>query len=459
MLSARVKQHEEEVSSRQPLVLVVDDDEGVRASLLSVLQDENVQTLVAESGEEAIALVKEHQPDAVFLDIWMPGLDGIETLERIKESVPETEVIMISGHATISNALEAMKRGALDLIEKPCDIESIVLALSTALERRARTERNTQGKSTGNKARGGLSAIRRRLPLLPHNGVNSKALAGRNLGQRTLRDSIVLYGQCLHSGIKSGLVLEPLPPNSGIHYAPMGGSKTVPVFVDYVDSTNLATTVRSGAVAASTIEHLMSALCAYGISNLLIKCNGEVPIFDGSAQQFCQAIESIGIEEQGGEWYEIALDEPVEVSTSHNGRTETIRLEPADQFSVRYELNYPEPVGHQDFEYTLDGVESFKSTIAPCRTFGFMQDFERLQKAGLAMGGRLDNVILIGPDSVLNTTLRFPDELVRHKVLDCIGDLFLIGRPLRCRVIAKMTGHSDNAKVLKQVAQRMALSK
>ncbi|MCL4145081.1 UNVERIFIED_CONTAM: hypothetical protein GTU68_029610 [Idotea baltica] len=280
-------------------------------------------------------------------------------------------------------------------------------------------------------------------------------MSGRNIGQRTLKDSVVLYGHCLHSGMKSGLVLQPLPANSGIHFAQMGGPRTVPAYISHVNSTTLATTLRAEAVSVSTIEHLMSALHAYGISNLLIKCNGEVPVFDGSSLEFCNSIESVGIEEQGGDWFELAVDEPITFVNEQGDQRERITLEPADELSVHYTLQYPAPVGLQVFEYTHTGVQSFRDEIAPARTFGFISDVERMQRAGLAAGGRLNNFILIGNEGIVNTDLRFPEELVRHKILDAIGDLFLIGRPLRCRITAHMTGHSDNANLLRMVADKM----
>ncbi len=135
---------------------------------------------------------------------------------------------------------------------------------------------------------------------------------------------------------------------------------------------------------------------------------------------------------------------------------ETITLSPCDRFEVCYKLSYPAPVGDQEYTFIYDGPESFDQEIAPARTFGFMKDIERLQKAGLAAGGRLDNFILIGKDNVVNTELRFPEELARHKILDILGDLFLIGRPLRCRVAAQMTGHSDNIAVLKELFQKLS---
>ena len=279
--------------------------------------------------------------------------------------------------------------------------------------------------------------------------MRSKGLAGRNRGQRTLKRSTILYGQCLHSGMKSGLVLEPLPLNSGIHFDKIAEAHPVPAYVDYVESTSFATTLRSGPTEASTIEHLLSALHAYGISNLLVKCNGEVPIFDGSADEFCRVIESVGIEEQGGFWHEIAVDRLLTYSDEET--SEQLSIEPADVLTITYDLDYPAPVGHQNYTFRLDDVDAFKREIAPARTFGFMKDIEQLQKAGLAAGGRLDNFILIGADKVVNTELRFKDELVRHKILDVIGDLFLLGRPIRGHIKARMTGHSDNIQLARRL--------
>lgn len=437
-------------SEVRPLVLIVDDEESIRQTLASVFEDESFSTITASNGEQALTLIEESHPELVFLDIWMPGLDGIATLEQIKRLSPRTQVVMMSGHATVSNALEVIKRGAFDLIEKPLDIESILLAADTALKNRQQGEREAASVEPGSDSAAAVA-------LTKHEGVLSRQMAGANIGQRTLKESVVLYGHCLHSGMKSGLVLQPLPPNSGIHFAKMGGPCTIPSFIRFVESTTLATTVRSGTVAAATIEHLLSALHAYRISNLLIKCNGEVPIFDGSSLEFCKIIETVGIEEQSGDWFELAVDEPIVFENSVAGRSERICLEPSDELVIDYTLQYPSPVGEQRYCFTYTGVESFKEEIAPARTFGFMTDVERMQRAGLAAGGRLDNFILIGTEGIVNTNLRFPDELVRHKILDALGDLFLIGRPLRCKITAHMTGHSDNANVLRALAQRMQL--
>lgn len=425
------------MSLDKPLVLVVDDEESIRSSLSNVLSDEGFSVITASNGEEALELVQSDKPALVFLDIWMPGWDGIETLEKIKAFDQNVEVIMISGHATIANALEASKRGAFDFIEKPLSIDSVLLSAERAL---LKHDLNTDDSSVDVKS------------ILSHRGVLSKGLSGNNCGQRTIKNSIVLYGKGLHSGQKSGLVLEPLPLNSGIHFAKIGETKTVPALVDFIESTDFATRLTNGEHAVATIEHLLSALHAYKISNLLIKCNVEVPILDGSAIEFCKALDEAGIVEQGGDWYEIAVDEPFVFDTEDGQK---ITIEPSDHFEINYRLVYPDPIGEQSFSYVLDSAESYKENIAPARTFGFMKDIDRLQKAGLAAGGSLNNFILIGDDKVVNTDLRFPEELARHKVLDAIGDLFLLGRPLRVKVTAEMTGHSDNIDLLKQIAEKV----
>ena len=422
------------------LILIVDDEESICSTLSNVLKDENFETLIANNGVDAIEKVTQFKPAVVFLDIWMPGLDGIQTLEKIKEISPDTEVIMISGHATISNALEATKRGAFDFIEKPLNIESIVRSANRALERRNNTLEESEEKES-----------RVTDCTLSHTGMLSRDFAGKNVGQRTLKKSAILYGHCLHSGQKSGLVLEPLPPDSGIHFDKIAEANPVPAYVDYVESTAYATTLRHGLTVAATIEHLLAALHAYKISNLLIKCNGEVPIFDGSATEFCDMIESVGIEEQDGDWYEFSPDSAISYSDDSSG--ESLLIEPADKLIVTYELSYPAPIGSQKYVFTMDDIESFKKEIAPARTFGFMKDIEQLQKAGLAAGGRLDNFILIGTDGIINTELRFVEELARHKILDILGDLFLIGRPLCGHIKANMTGHSDNIELAKKLNQ------
>jgi UDP-3-O-acyl N-acetylglucosamine deacetylase len=425
------------------VILVVDDEESICAALAGALADEGYETLIAADGAEALRIIAEENPDLVFLDIWMPGLDGIDTLERIREAAPGTAVVMISGHATISNALEASRRGAFDFIEKPLDLDTVIFTAARAFEQ-IRARKELSGTPSMETKKRGAEGV------FSHAGMLSRGLEGRNTGQRTIRRSILLSGQCLHTGQKSGLVLEPLPPDSGIHFAKIGRGGTIPAFVDHVQSTGFATTIRRGDSVAATVEHLLAVLHAYRVTNLLIKCNSEVPIFDGSALEFCRVLDEAGLEEQPGSCFEIAIDREIRVSGA--GAREVITVSPAPAFSIEYELLYPEPVGRQYFEFTMS-LDGFRREIAPARTFGFMKDIDRLQRRGLAAGGRLNNFILVGEDRVVNTDLRFPDEFVRHEILDVIGDLYLIGRPLRGKIHAKMTGHSDNIKLLTAIRE------
>jgi UDP-3-O-acyl N-acetylglucosamine deacetylase len=276
---------------------------------------------------------------------------------------------------------------------------------------------------------------------------------GKQLRQKTLKRSVVLSGQGLHSGMKAGIILSPLPPDSGIVFGNITTSESVPAHIDYVESTGYATSLKKGKALARTIEHFMAVIHAYQISNLLIKINDEIPIMDGSALDFCQLIEEAGIEEQETKLDEVIIDEKYSIGEiSQNGKY--ISIEPHNTFTVKYMLNYPEPVGKQEYTFTLKDSKSFKSQIAPARTFGFLKDIGELEKKGLASGGRLDNFILIDDEKIVNTKLRFPDEFARHKILDLIGDFYLLGKPIKGLVTAHMTGHSDNIAILKKIRDK-----
>jgi len=434
-------------SFHDTLVLVVDDEASIRSSLSGILKDEGISVIEAADGESAISMLIERNPALVLLDIWMPGIDGLETLKKIKEIRPNTPVVMISGHATISTAVAATRLGASDFLEKPLGLTSTIEVVRRALEL-AKERQESTGPTWEKIEPSSVGPLRQSLNLKPVVFANQVA-RGAARPQKTIAHAAILYGQGLHSGRKSGLILEPLPANSGIHFVGVSETTTVPAHVDFVESTGFATTVRLGHTQAGTIEHLMSALCAYGISNLLIKCNGEVPVMDGSANEFCKLFEQVGLTEQDGEWYEIAINETIQVGNEK----EWIRIEPADSFSVDYTLRYPAPVGEQHFTFTLSDPASYRAEIAPSRTFSFVKDVGYLQKQGLALGGRFDNFLLIGTEGAINDAWRFPNEPVRHKILDAIGDLYLLGRPLRGKVTACMTGHSDNIALLKKVRE------
>ena len=431
-------------ASIQKTILVVDDEDKVRESIKEVLTDEGYRVLDTADGTRVIEMIEAEQPGLVLLDIWMPKLDGIGLLKEIKSKKPAINVVMISGHGNIHTAVTATKFGAFDFIEKPVSLDGLLHTVQRALGDLP----STQNIDKIANAAGG------------DNIVDSTARARRDANtaervrQRTLKKSVVSSGQGLHSGIKTGLILHPLPPDSGILFEGISGDVSVPAHLDYVGSTGFATSLSHRGFTVATVEHFLAVLHSYGITNLLVKVQGEIPILDGSALEFCRLIEEAGLQEQEKDWSRIVIDRCYRVG-DHAG--EWISIEPAEMFSVHYVLKYPKPIGVQEYTFTDHGPSSFKEEIAPARTFGFLRDMEKMQKLGLINGGKLSNCILIDDEKIVNTDLRFPDELARHKILDIVGDFYLLGKPIRGKITAHMTGHSDNITLLRAIRAGMEI--
>mgnify|MGYP002630152496 CR=1 FL=1 len=272
--------------------------------------------------------------------------------------------------------------------------------------------------------------------------------------QRTLKRSVVLCGSSLHSGIKTGLILQPMPPGSGIIFGDIASGKTIPAKLENVQSTDYSTCLKKGMVSVGTIEHIMATLHMYRVTNLLIKIGDEAPVMDGSAKDFCELMEDGEFEDQDDYYEEIVIDKNYSFGNKENGEP-YISIEPSDNFSVSYHMEYPEPIGIQDYTYEFKGDESFKKEIAPARTFGFMEEVAQLTKMGYASGGKLDNFILLGDKKVLNTELRFEDEFARHKILDILGDFYLLGKPIRGKIKAYKSGHTQNVGLLKHIRENL----
>lgn len=437
-------------------VLVVDDEERVVQSIAGVLEDEGFQVASAKSGEEAIGIFQQEKPDVTLVDIWMPGMDGMEVLKRLKGISPDCQVIMISGHATISTAMTAVKLGAFDFIEKPLSLDLLLQTIHRALDQQKEwvtlhpVEESPLPKAILPKETVEEMTHRGVAPFRESTFLSGEASKGKGISllpQRTIKKSVVLYGTGLHSGMKTGLLFQPLPPNSGIVFGSVSSDEVVPAHLDFVQTTEFATSLKKGRAIAKTVEHLMAVLHAYHITNLMIKMIEEIPIMDGSALEFCKVLEEAGIEEQEERVDELIIDRRLEVTY----KNKSLVIEPAEVFSIRYFLDYPSPIGKQSLEFILENEETFRSQIAPARTFGFVKDVEMLEKMGLGGGGRLHNFILLDDEKVVNTELRFPDEFVRHKILDLVGDFYLLNRPVRGKVTAQFTGHSENIALLKKI--------
>ena len=424
------------MQSEQKTVLVVDDEDVIRETVREILADEGYRVVAAPDATAVLDLAAREAPDVVLLDVWMPEMDGITLLRSIRQECPDARVIMISGHGSIHTAVAATRLGAFDFIEKPLSLDGLL----AAVERACGDPRREDPVAVEDLRTHGLRA----------SGPSDPGAGGHRAPQKTIRKSVVACGLGLHSGVSTGVILHPLPEDSGIRFGGLSTDATVPARLDCVRSTEFATSLQRGGVVVGTVEHLLAALHAYGITNLLIKMYGEIPIMDGSAIEFCRLIEEAGVEEQRGECPEIVIDRTFRV---RGDGPEEIVVEPADRFTVHYWLQYPSPVGTQEYTYVHRGADSFRDEIAPARTFGFLRDFEKLERMGLIKGGRLGNCILIDDEKVVNTSLRFEDEFVRHKILDIVGDFSLIGRPVRGRVTARMTGHADNIALLRQVAE------
>lgn len=667
-------------------ILIVDDEKNIVSSLQEILNDEGYDIITAEDGLDALEKVQSEPPDLVLLDIWIPGMDGIEVLQAIKTYHPEIEVLVMSGHGTIDTAVKATKLGAYDFIEKPFSLDQLVLSVEKALKQRKGqmngsgkdaaqhelphcfemmvevkkavtqasktnapilihgevgtgkeyiaqaihhkskksnfplhkincalrsvpkirielfTHQDEKGKQTKS-TRGGagkkavylknidsmnqdlqaklasalkssshrkpadfvpdrifasstkdlkamadkgefhpdlyetlkgnvinvpplrdnraliptlvdeyfedlenkgkvvcknfneetmralceydwpenfkelrfvldqivrtvhpdeeitlkdISALMRQTHLpLQKKPKTSKGKKGNRPLQRTLKRSVVLCGRGLHSGIKTGLIMQPLPPGSGIIFGDISSGNTIPAKVENVQSTEYATSLRKGYASVSTIEHIMATLHMYRVHNLLIKIGDEAPVMDGSAKDFCQLIEDGGFEEQDELYEELVIDKTYSFGSKEEGGAH-ISIEPYDGFKVSYHMEYSAPIGTMEHTFEFKGAESFKEEIAPARTFGFVKDVAMLNKMGFGVGGKLDNFILLGDEKVLNTTLRYENEFARHKILDILGDFYLLGKPIRGHIKAHKSGHTQNIGLLKTIKEDLA---
>lgn len=272
--------------------------------------------------------------------------------------------------------------------------------------------------------------------------------------QYTLKRSVSCCGVGLHAGRTVNLTIKPASANSGIRFfrSDLDKNQTVPAHMKQVVDTRLATTLGNGSATVATTEHLLAALRGLGIDNAEIEIDSyEVPIMDGSAAPFTHLLSKGGRKRQRALRRVLRIVKPVEYSDGEK----TIRIEPYNGFKVTGRIEFDnELIGDQNYSIELT-QERFRKEIARARTFGFVEQVEHLWANGLALGGTLDSVIAIHWDrrSVLNEEgLRFDDEFVRHKVLDLIGDLSLLGSPVLGHVIADRSGHSMHLGLMQAIA-------
>ncbi len=277
------------------------------------------------------------------------------------------------------------------------------------------------------------------------------------LKQRTLQSLTKAVGVGLHSGQRVELTLRPAQPDTGIVFRRVDLTQPVdiPINAMAVTDTRLASTISNGGAKVFTVEHLMSACAGLGIDNLYIDITAEeVPILDGSASSFVFLLQSAGIVEQNAPKRFIRILKTVEVCEGEGANVKWARLEPHHGYKLSFEIDFHHPAVDstgQSVVFDMD-TDVYTRDIARARTFGFTRDVEMMRANGLALGGGLDNAIVMDDYKVLNSDgLRYDDEFVKHKILDAMGDLFLIGKPLLASYVAFRSGHAMNNKLLREL--------
>jgi len=264
--------------------------------------------------------------------------------------------------------------------------------------------------------------------------------------QLTIQRPVQTSGVGLHTAVRSKLRLVPAPADTGIVFRRVDlDNFEIEAHVRNVARVSYATSLMRQGVLLSTTEHLLAALYSCGVDNVYVEIDAlELPILDGSSQPFIELLAQAGTRKLRRQRRYIRVVKPLEFSDGDR----RIGIYPADEFRVHCYVDYDHPsVGPQEVEMVVDR-ESFSRELAPARTFGFMKDFSGLQAMGLIRGGSIENAIVLDQDSILNGPLRFPDEFGRHKALDLIGDLALVGRPLKARIVAHKAGHALHTQLV-----------
>ena len=275
------------------------------------------------------------------------------------------------------------------------------------------------------------------------------------LAQRTLKSLTKAVGVGLHSGQRVELTLRPAAPDTGIVFRRVDLPEPVeiPVNTESVSDTRMASTISNGGVKVQTIEHIMSAAAGLGLDNLYVDITAEeVPILDGSSASFVYLLQSAGIAMQKAPKRFIRIKRPVEVREGEGRTLKWARLDPFHGYKLAFEIEFDHPAVNssgQRVEFDM-GSGRYAREIARARTFGFTRDVEMMRSHGLALGGGLDNAIVMDDVKVLNADgLRYQDEFVKHKILDAIGDLYIVGKPLLAAYSAFRSGHALNNLLLR----------
>ncbi|AXX86121.1 MULTISPECIES: UDP-3-O-acyl-N-acetylglucosamine deacetylase [Malaciobacter] len=270
--------------------------------------------------------------------------------------------------------------------------------------------------------------------------------------QRTIAKSVEILGVGLHKGVPVKMRLEPLDENMGIIFYRSDEGVSIPLSIENVVDTKMATVIGKDGIIVSTIEHLLSALYAYGIDNIrVVLDNDEVPVLDGSSSGYCMLIDEAGIKELNASKKVIKVKKDVQVTTSEGKR---VALKPSSHIIYDFSIDFDHPaIGEQKFHFDYS-IDEYKESISKARTFGFLHEVQYLRSIGLALGGSMENAIVLDNTKVLNPEgLRYDDEFVRHKILDAVGDMALLGYTLVGEYDAHAGSHYLNHLLTKKLLE------
>ena len=418
-------------------VLIIDDEEDILSSCKAVLVDEDYDVETAKDYKEAMKIFESKKIDLVFLDVWLPNTDGLDILSNIKEKYPNTTVIMMSGHAGVETAVRATKMGAYDFLEKPISISKLLSSCDEVLNKK---ENNNETEINHSNNHHNKSKLKYKIP------------------QRTIAKSVVVSGFALMEGRKTALTLVPAEVNTGIVFVDINSNTHIKLSHENILSKDKSGAVNSTALISGsrhikTTEHFLAALHMMGITNLIVKCDGEVPNVDGSALVFCDALKEAGYIEQEDYIEPIVIDRELVYGNVDDNETYII-LSPYDGLEVNLRIDFSGSIGVQQYDYKFESFEQFSEDIGKARSFNTLDNIDYAQKMGMAGSGMIGSHIILCEGKVINTKLHFDNEFVRHKILDIIGDLYILARPIKAKIIANKSSHSFNHSVVHDIANK-----
>ena len=409
-------------------ILIIDDEISILESISEILIANQYQTIIYQNPTEVLPFLRRETVDLILLDIWMPEMDGHNLLKIIRYENPSLPIIIMSGHANITTSIEVTKSGADEFLEKPFNSQMLLNKVSKLLKKNITVDKD----------------IELDIPVTLSNTIK----------QRTIAKSVVLKGKGLHTGVNTGIILSPMPVDSGIVFEDIPSEISFHASIAYASKENFySTDLNIDNISLKVVEHLLATLNIYDITNVKIKASQEIPIMDGSALPFCDIIQEAGIEEQDKYSHVLAIDKTYKFVDPENEEL-WIKIEPYNGLIIGYTLELPKVFGKQIYQVDLskNKATTFYQEIACCRTFGFVSEAKKLQEMGLAKGADLTNLLLLDDNKVINTKLQYNNEFARHKIIDIIGDLSLLRCPIRGKITAQRTGHRHNIALAKVIA-------